>query len=83
VISPRKEGVVLEKRLMEVVDQTLKAFRKNKIDALFVASREEALRSVLTLIPDNAVVGAGASITLKEIGVLEGLKGRNHVVLAF
>ena len=74
---------MLAKRLMEIVDQTLKAFRKNKIDVLFVARQEEALRSVLNLIPEGAVVGDGDSVALKEIGVLEGLKGRNRVVLAF
>lgn len=49
--------MTLEKKLMEVVEQTSKAFRENKIDALFVASRKEALQSVLDRIPDGAIVG--------------------------
>jgi len=62
------------------IDQILRAFKKNKIDAVFVRSRREALQSVLDRIPNGAVVGAGDSVTLKEIGIFKELKRRNFTV---
>jgi len=53
---------------------------KNKINAVFVSSRHEALQSILDNIPHNAVVGAGDSVTLKGIGIFKELKRKNFTV---
>lgn len=71
---------MVEKKPVDVVDQILKAFKKNKFDVVFVRSRQEALQNVLNRIPNGAVVGAGDSVTLKEIGIFEELKRRNFTV---
>ena len=63
-----------------VVDKTLKALRKNKFDAVYVRSREEALQSILQRIPLQATVGAGDSLTLKQIGVFEELETRGFTL---
>jgi len=72
--------VTKKKELVDVVDQTLRAFKKNKIEAVFVGSRQEALRSIMNRIPQGSVIGAADSTTLKEIGVFEELKRRNFTV---
>ncbi len=59
-----------------VVNETLASLRRNNFDAFYVEGREEALQKVLELIPSGAVVGAGDSLTLKEIGVFEELEKR-------
>lgn len=71
---------MVEKKLVDIVDQILESFKENKFDVVFVRSRQEALQSVLDRIPHGAVVGAGDSVTLKEIGIFEELKRRNFTV---
>jgi L-lactate utilization protein LutB len=63
-----------------VVNETLKALRRNKFDAVYVRSREEALQSILQRVPSQATVGAGDSLTLKQIGVFEELKKRGFTL---
>lgn len=63
-----------------VVNETLKALKRNRFDAVYVRSREEALRSILQRIPSEATVGAGDSLTLKQIGVFEELEKRGFTL---
>ena len=63
-----------------VVNKTLKALRRNKFDAVYVRSREEALQSILQRLPSQATVGAGDSLTLKQIGVFEELERRGFTL---
>jgi len=72
--------ITKKKELSGVVDQTLSALKKNKFEAVFVRNRREALQSILDRIPHGAVVGAGDSVTLKEIGIFEELKRRNYIL---
>jgi len=62
------------------MNELLKTLRKNKFDAVFVDSRQEALHNILDRIPQGAVVGAGDSVTLKEIGVFNELKKRGFKI---
>lgn len=63
-----------------IVDKTLKALRKNRFDALYARSREEALQIILQRVPSHATVGVGDSLTLKQIGVLEELERRGFTL---
>ena len=72
--------MVKKKELVYVVNEILKTLRRSKFDAVFVDTRQEALQSVLDRIPHGAVVGAGDSVTLKEIGVFDELKRRGFKV---
>jgi L-lactate utilization protein LutB len=63
-----------------VVNETLKALRRNKFEAVYVRSREEALQSILQRIPSQATVGAGDSLTLKQIGVFEELEKKGFTL---
>jgi len=69
-----------ERKVSAVIDNVLKALENNKFDAVFAKNRREALQCVLDRIPLGSVVGAGDSLTLKEIGIFEELKRRNFVV---
>lgn len=72
--------MIKKKESTNVVNQTLRALETNKFNVVFVRNRREALQSVLNQIPPSAVVGAGDSVTLKEIGVFEELKKRGFTV---
>jgi len=69
-----------ERKVSAVIDNVLEALENNKFDAVFVKNRREASQCVLDRIPLGSVVGAGGSLTLKEIGIFEELKRRNFVV---
>lgn len=69
-----------ERQVSAIIDTVLKALKNNKFDAVFAKNRREALQYVLDRIPQDSVVGAGDSLTLKEIGIFEELKRRNFMV---
>jgi len=50
-------------------------------DAVFVPTREKALKELLDRVPAGATVGVGGSLTLGQIGALEALRERGHEVL--
>lgn len=60
----------------------VKALQKKEFDARFFASGEEAVGAVLEAIPPDAPVGCGGSWTMRQLGVLEALRGRGNRVLA-
>ena len=60
------------------VDNTLKALEKNKFEAVYVPVKEEAVSKVLDIVPSDALVGLGGSVTLREIGLPEALRNRGN-----
>jgi hypothetical protein len=50
------------------IQRTANALRKNGFDVRTVPGRKEALREIFGIIPENAKVGVGGSMTLTEIG---------------
>ena len=54
-----------------IVEKTMQAFEKNAIHALVVATKEEAKRKVLELIPSGVEVFAMSSVTLQTIGITQ------------
>jgi len=66
----------LEKR----VERTLVALRKNDFDAMYIPTKKEVLAKALELIPSDALVGVGGSVTIRELGLLEILKRRGNEV---
>jgi L-lactate utilization protein LutB len=63
------------------IQRTLAALEKNGFQAFFASTRSEALEKVLSLIPSNARVGVGGSVTLREINLIEALTARGNTVL--
>jgi len=68
------------KELVAGFEEVVAALRKNKFDAVFVSSRQEALKNILDQIPNSAIVGGGDSLTLRQIGIFAELKRRNFTV---
>jgi hypothetical protein len=63
-------------------DTAVKALGKREMDARFFPDAEEAVRSVLDIIPPDAPVGCGGSWTMRQIGVLQALRERGNQVYA-
>lgn len=55
------------------VERTIAALKRNKFDAYYYPTKEEAVKAVMDMIPDNSVVGFGDSITVLEESGLFGL----------
>lgn len=47
----------------------------------YVPSKEDALKEVYRIIPEGATVGVPGSITIREIGAIEGLRSRGCTVM--
>ena len=65
-----------ENNFDHIVNKTLEALKRNRFRPVYVEDRKEALQKILEEIPLEATVGAGDSLTLREIGVYGELKRR-------
>lgn len=62
----------------ESISKTSVSLIENHFEPIQVASKEEALKKIRDLIPDGASVMNGASETLREIGLIDVLKAKDH-----
>jgi L-lactate utilization protein LutB len=62
------------------VRRTIDSLSRNGFEAIYLGSKEEALLRVLDLVPADAVVGLGGSVTLREMGLPEALRARGNTV---
>ena len=63
------------------IEMALQSLKKNRFDALYAKTREEARKIMLEMIPATASVGVGDSVTLRQIGILEELAQRGNSVM--
>jgi len=57
-------------------ERTINALKKNNFEAFYVSDSKAAVEAVMEQIPDGATVGAGGSVSLTQIGLLDSLKNR-------
>lgn len=62
----------------ESIDKTVQSLKSNNFEPVFVQTRQEALQKVKDLLPSGAEVMNGSSETLREIGLLDILKSKDH-----
>lgn len=62
------------------IKRTLATLEKNGFQTFFVETKSKALDKVLSLIPSNADVGVGGSVTIREINLIEALTARGNAV---
>lgn len=63
-----------------ILGNTLTVLRKNGFEAIYVPNIEDAVSKILDIVPSNALVGLGGSVTLREMGLPELLRGRGNQV---
>ncbi len=54
----------------------LDALKRNNIPGYYAPDRSKALSQILGMIPPEATIGVGDSVTLVQVGVIEGLEKR-------
>jgi len=64
-----------------VLSRTKKALERNQFKVLVASSMEDAVNKVLELVPINAKVGVGGSMTIRELGLIEALTQRGNRVV--
>ncbi|MCZ7373094.1 MAG: lactate utilization protein [Candidatus Methanoperedens sp.] len=62
----------------DAVKKVMEAVKPRGINPEFVNTKEDALRRLKELIPSDAEINMGLSITLKEIGFIDLLKSGKH-----
>lgn len=62
----------------ETVEKVIKALSERNVEALYVESGNEAMKKIKELIPAEASVMNGASVTLEQIGFVDYLKDGKH-----
>ncbi|MCX8188227.1 MAG: lactate utilization protein [Nitrososphaeria archaeon] len=65
----------------QLASKTVEALKRNGFNAYYFKSRSEAIDTVLGLIPENAVIGIGGSITIRELGLPELLSKKGYQVI--
>jgi len=66
---------------INVLSRTREALERNQFKALVASSRKDAVDKVLRLIPLDAKVGVGGSMTVRELGLIEALTRRGNRVV--
>lgn len=59
----------------------IKELEKRNMEGYFCESSEEAVKTVLSLLPDNATISWGGSETIKECGLMDAIKAGNYNLL--
>jgi L-lactate utilization protein LutB len=62
----------------ERAKHVLENVRRKHMEGHYVATRQEALDLILSLIPAGATIGRGDSITLNQLGVYEAVEARGE-----
>ncbi len=62
------------------VERTIRALKKNRINALFLPNKKEAKEKVFEMIPQGSSVGIGGSVTLEQLGLIEDIKERGFTL---
>lgn len=63
------------------MSRTREALERNQFKAIVASSKADATNEVLELIPSNAKVGVGGSMTIRELGLIEALTRRGNRVI--
>lgn len=61
--------------------RTAELLKERGFEVFLVHNRDEAKSILLKLIPEDATVGVGGSITIREIGIIEELEKRGNRVI--
>jgi hypothetical protein len=63
------------------IEKSLSSLRSRHIKGIFAEDYEEANQKILALIPLNATVGIGDSTSMRQLGILQALRGRGTKIL--
>ena len=62
----------------EYIQKVMDNLKKKRFDVMYVEKKEEVLPIIKDMIPENAVVGTGGSVTLDQCGILDLLRSGKY-----
>jgi len=65
----------------QMMSRTRAALERNGFQSFITQTRQEALQKALSIIPVEATVGVGGSVTIREIGLIQALTERGNTVV--
>ena len=68
----------MEKRNNLLAQTVIKGLKSRNMEGYYAASKEEALRIALELIPEGSAVTMGGGMSVHEIGLVDALKNGNY-----
>lgn len=63
------------------IENTIEALKKNNMNGYLVSNKEELIDKIKELVPDDAKVACGGSMSLFEVGVIDFLRKGNYKFL--
>lgn len=72
---------VKEWYVRQVMGRTAKALERNGFESFVSQTMQDALQKALSIIPAEATVGVGGSVTVREIGLIQALAERGNTVV--
>jgi len=64
-----------------VVADVIESLKRRRIDVCFTENKQGAREEILRAIPDGETVGVGGSVSIQEIGLIDGLRHKRCDVL--
>ena len=64
-----------------LADKLIEEFEKRNMEGFYCETKDDALKKVLDMIPENSVVSYGGSLTLEEVGLRAALSEGNYEYL--
>ncbi len=71
----------IKKRNELLAQKTIEGLKSRNMEGYYAASREEALKTALDLIPEGSSVSMGGGMSVHEIGLSAALKEGNYVFI--
>jgi L-lactate utilization protein LutB len=62
------------------IERTLQSLNNNGFETIYTPTKKKATSQILDLIPIDALVGVGGSITVRELGLVDALTRRGNKV---
>jgi DNA-binding CsgD family transcriptional regulator len=64
----------------EKAKKTIEKLEAHDFKALYVKNRQEAVKEIWKHVTPNQRIGAGGSVTIRELGILEQLEAKGHTL---
>lgn len=65
----------------KILQKTVESLKKRGFNASYYSDRQTLTEDLFRIIPDNAKVGIGGSITIRQLGLIEELEKRGNKVI--
>ena len=69
---------VRQKRNEALGKRVVKALESRNMEAYYAATKEEAVKKALELIPEGSSINMGGSMSVREVGLLDAINSGNY-----